>query len=477
MTAPAPSTLPRDRFRSDRPPVAGPDDEAARDDASLPARDLTVDLLRAIAIAAVAVGHWLVVVPSYADGRFDGVNALATVPAMRPLTWLFQVMPLFFVVGGVANAASWERARRAGDRYGDWLRTRLERLVVPAAVMVAAGAAAAAGLRAGGVAGDVVEPIAWLITVPVWFLAVYVLVVAVAPVGWWAHRRWGTTRVVVTLTAASAAVDALRLTGGAWAEAVAAVSFLLVFGVAQHLGFAWYDGRLLRARGTGWALLGVGLGALVALTTVGPYPVSLVGYPGVEVENNAPPTITLIALGLAQTGAALLLRPRLARALERRSVQAFALVLNGNAMTVLLWHFVALVLASVVALPLGLVPVHPDGSAAWWLTRVVWVLLLAVVTVPIVAVAGRVERRPVAVTGRGEERPVGFVLLAVPVLSWAFVRITLDGLSVADGPWGIPVATLALLGVGAWLIGSPAPRPVGVGSFRSRSDAHRGSAP
>lgn len=473
------------------PPVGGGGDAP-------PVRDLTVDLLRAFAIVAVAVGHWLVVVPSYADGRFDGVNALATVPAMRPLTWLFQVMPLFFVVGGVANAASWDRARRRGETYGTWLRTRLDRLIVPAVAMVGAWAALAAGLRAGGVDAALVEPMAWLVTVPIWFLAVYVLVVALAPAGWWAHRRWGVLPVVGVLTAAAVGVDAVRLGGGPTGEAIASVSFVLVFGVAQHLGFAWYDGTLLaRRRVVGWSSLLGGLGALVALTTVGPYPVSLVGYPGVEVANNAPPTVTLIALGLAQTGAALLLRPVLARALERRPVQAFALVLNRNAMTVLLWHFTVLVVVAVVALPLGWVPVHPDGSAAWWLTRVVWVVVLATVAVPVVAVAGRVERRR-AVRGRprtgsghratptvasrpeslgpdrfrarnhahrgpvpGSGRVDGIgatwsAVVAVPVLAWSFGRITLEGLSVADGPWGVPTVSLALLALGTVLVRSRA---------------------
>ena len=64
-----------------------------------------------IAMVLVAVGHWLVVVPRYENGRFDGVNALETVPLMGQLTWLFQVMPLFFAVGGFAGAASWRSAR------------------------------------------------------------------------------------------------------------------------------------------------------------------------------------------------------------------------------------------------------------------------------------------------------------------------------------------------------------------------------
>ncbi len=417
--------------------------------AERPTRDLSVDLMRAVAMVAVALGHWLVVVPSYADGRFDGVNALAEVPLMRPLTWLFQVMPLFFVVGGVANAASWATTRARGGTYGAWLRTRLARLVRPAALLFVVGAGLAALLRLGGVPADAVEPVAWLVVVPVWFLAVYVLVVAVAPPLWAAHQRWGLT-VAVALAGAAGVVDALRLAG---VPGVAYVNFLLVFGVAQQVGFAWYDGRLVRPRTTGWALLVGGLGALWLLTHVGPYPVSLVGYPGDGVANNAPPTVTLIALGLAQTGLALVLRPRLLRALERRPVQVAVVALNRNAMTILLWHFTALVLVALVALPWGLVPDHPAGSGAWWLTRVAMAAVCGLVLVPLVALAGRVERAPDVPVAPGQ--PAGRSLLAAGLLAVAFALVTLGGLNGAGplvGPLGVPLLAGGLFTAGAVLV-------------------------
>ena len=65
----------------------------------------------------VAAGHWLVVVPSFGGGRFGGVNALEAVPLMRGLTWVFQVMPLFFAIGGYAGAASWASHTRRGGPY------------------------------------------------------------------------------------------------------------------------------------------------------------------------------------------------------------------------------------------------------------------------------------------------------------------------------------------------------------------------
>jgi hypothetical protein len=147
-----------------------------------------VDLVRAVAIVAVAVGHWLVVVPSYRDGHFDGVNALHRGDAR--LTWLFQVMPLFFAVGGYANAVSWRSARRRGESYAAWLHTRLVRLVRPTAVLFGVWATGAAALRVAGVDPDLVHTLAWIVVVPVWFLAVYLVVVALAPALLVAHDRW-----------------------------------------------------------------------------------------------------------------------------------------------------------------------------------------------------------------------------------------------------------------------------------------------
>src|SRR3954470_3526907 len=86
-------------------------------DATPDSRDRYIDFLRGLAIIAVAIGHWLVVVPSYHDGKFDGINALEAVPLMHWLSWIFQVMPLFFIVGGCSNAVSWRSARRRSE---DW---------------------------------------------------------------------------------------------------------------------------------------------------------------------------------------------------------------------------------------------------------------------------------------------------------------------------------------------------------------------
>jgi hypothetical protein len=128
--------------------------------------------------------------------------------------------------------------------------------------------------------------------------------------------------------------------------------------------------------------------------------------------------------------------------------------MNRNAMTILLWHFTALVLAAVVLLPLGVVPSPREGSGAWWLVRIAAVPVLALVLAPIVVLAGRVERRPAgpARCPRWSWGPV----VAVPLVATACALVTLDGLSTA-GPLGLPVIPAALLLGGTALLAPAAP--------------------
>jgi hypothetical protein len=92
-------------------------------------RDRYVDLLRAAAILAVVTGHGLTAAVIVQDGRLSGINALEVLPWARPLTWLFQVMPVFFLVGGYANAASWSSHQRRGGAGVSWVRSRMFRLL------------------------------------------------------------------------------------------------------------------------------------------------------------------------------------------------------------------------------------------------------------------------------------------------------------------------------------------------------------
>ena len=94
-------------------------------------RNRYVDFLRAVSILMVVTGHWLVAAPWLQDGNFVPGDLLEMRPETQWLTWLFQVMPIFFIVGGYANAVSLESADRKGLRYADWLAGRPEQFAPP----------------------------------------------------------------------------------------------------------------------------------------------------------------------------------------------------------------------------------------------------------------------------------------------------------------------------------------------------------
>ena len=49
-------------------------------------------------------------------------------------------------------------------------------------------------------------------------------------------------------------------------------------------------------------------------------------------------------------------------------------------MALYLWHMIPVVIVALVAYPAGLLPQPPEGTGAWWLVRLEWVVVLSVVT-------------------------------------------------------------------------------------------------
>ena len=94
-------------------------------------RNRYVDFLRAASILVVIIGHWLISAVHFVDGDLAFEHLFEIQPWTQWLTWLFQVMPIFFIVGGYANAVSLESAKRKQIGYAGWLAARLNRLVTP----------------------------------------------------------------------------------------------------------------------------------------------------------------------------------------------------------------------------------------------------------------------------------------------------------------------------------------------------------
>jgi fucose 4-O-acetylase-like acetyltransferase len=102
-----------------------------------PDRDRYADFLRVLSISLVVLGHWLAAVVLVRDGELVTGRLHALVPWTQWLTWVFQVMPVFFIVGGFVNARSWSRAARDKQSWSAWTRRRCQRLLVPLFPLVA----------------------------------------------------------------------------------------------------------------------------------------------------------------------------------------------------------------------------------------------------------------------------------------------------------------------------------------------------
>jgi fucose 4-O-acetylase-like acetyltransferase len=416
-------------------------------------RDRYVDLLRAASIIMVVSGHWLVIDLSVENGSVSGQNVLGILDWTHWATWVFQVMPVFFFVGGFANAASWDSHRRKrGGRWVPWALERTDRLLRPTTAFLALGVAVVVVARLGGLDPAFLDRAAWLVTIALWFLAVYVVLSAFSPLLIAAHERWG-SRVVVALIGGVVLVDVLRL--GLGMEWVGVANFALGWLVFQQLGFLWRDGDLTRNRLLAPAAAVLGFGTLVAVTTIGPYPVSMVSVPGEELDNTGPTTFALVALGITQMGAALTVRPFFDRWLERARVWVAVVGVNAVILTIYLWHLVPVVVAGVLLLSFPDLPQPAPESATWLPLRPAWMAALAVLLVPMVLAASVIERR----AGSRDRPPQeGYGLpsavamaLGVAAVSVGLAMITIGGLH-GDGPLGLPLGAIAAYVPGVVLV-------------------------
>jgi peptidoglycan/LPS O-acetylase OafA/YrhL len=359
--------------------------------ATPPERNRYVDCLRAVSILFVVIGHWLVATLYYADGELTPGHLLETNPQMHWLTWLFQVMPIFFIVGGYSNGVSLESARTRGVGYAGWLAARLNRLVAPLLVVLVAWAGISLVLGIAGVDARTIQFVSRASLIPTWFLAIYVMIVILAPLAYRFWRRagflsfWAFVATAVLVDAAFFAADMEWL---GWSN------YFWVWLAVHQLGFAWRDGRLPGAPAL-LALSALGLATLYLLIFEGPYPLAMVSSPGEGVSNTLPPKITLITLGVAQFGLLLAIEGPMRRALDNVRLWAATVLINSMIMTVYLWHMS--VLAALTAalyyfggFGLGVEP----GTAAWWYTRPLWIGFLLVVLLPVATALAAVERSP-----------------------------------------------------------------------------------
>jgi Acyltransferase family len=412
-----------------------------------PERNRYVDFLRAFSILAVVVGHWLVAAPSMKDGAVTGGHLLGILPWTQWLTWGFQVMPLFFLVGGFSNGISWAANSRKGGTYSAWYSGRLQRLINPVLPLFLIWTLFALFGTAAGVDRKIVALAAQLALIPVWFLAVYLMVAAVVPFTHAAWKRYGMLSFWVLMSSA-VAIDVASLKFGV--PYINFLNFGFVWLAVHQLGYAWSEGHFARPpRAFAWGV--GGLSALGLLVGLGPYPVAMIGVPGEGLSNSMPPTLALLSLGIAQTGFALALEPAARRMLDNIKVWTAVVLLNGMIMTVYLWHLTAFVLVLVAAWLLGGVGLAVEpGSSAWWLARPIWFALYIATLFPLIAKFARFER-----AGKGAQSEVPHWRLITGLLLVCAGLAASAAVSIASplGVTGVRLWVVALPFIGAAFVG------------------------
>ncbi|MFI6245608.1 acyltransferase [Streptomyces sp. NPDC051016] len=353
-------------------------------------RDRCVDFLRAWAIVLVVLGHWLITaLVREPDGRITAPELLATVPWTQWLTLAFQIMPLFFLAGGHAAGGSWARARAAGDTAAGWLGRRALRLLLPTGVYSALVLLAVGICSAVGVDPDTLALVGWAMAMQFWFLPVYLLLSALTPPLYAAHRRWGLL-VPPVMGAVALVADVLVLT--VHAPYLGLLDYVLVWGVAYQLGFCWRDGLLTRSRLLPLVMASSGAVAFAALVALGPFPVSLILVTGQTPNNTDPPSAAMLAWVVAQVGLCLLVAPAVRRLLERERVWRLVRPVGAVSMTLYLWHMLPVLAVAAAFYLTGLAPEPVLGSAAWWGLRLPWLLLLGAVLTGVVAALRPLDR-------------------------------------------------------------------------------------
>jgi peptidoglycan/LPS O-acetylase OafA/YrhL len=383
-------------------------------------RNRYLDFLRVLALFVVVYGHFLMAAVVVDGGSVRIENALAGRPWLQWATWALQVMPLFFIVGGFVNAASWESARNRGEGYGTWLGSRTRRLVAPTIAFVGVWTVAALALARSGLDMSYVALGSQVVAVPVWFLAVYLLVIIIAPMTYRLHRRFG-IGALVTLLAAALVMDNLV----AAVPAAGWLNYVFVWGAVHQLGYLWRDG-VFAHRFAGPVLAIGSFALLLTMVLGGPYAVAMVG---VEGANTGPPNLALVVLGLMQLGVARTVEPVMRRVLERPKPWTAVIAANGLAMTVYLWHMTALVAMVTMGLFFEnpLLRIEPM-TGAWWATRPLWFGLLTVLVIPLVVAFRRFDR-----TERQSAVSAPVAILAATSASIAFAALASRGFHPATG--------------------------------------------
>lgn len=392
-------------------------------------RNRAADFYRTVAICFVVLGHWILVAPYVPEKELELRNILAIQSWTQYLTWLFQVMPVFFFVGGYSNAASWSSARSTPEKRRNWATARLSRLLLPVLPLVLVWALAATISFFVGVEPELAKATSRAALIPVWFLAVYIMITLVVPVTFALWERIGLWSISI-FAAIAILIDVVGIGFGQgwlrWAN------YAPIWLAVHQLGYWWWRGSIGNKGIFVLFLIGV-IWSSVLLGYAG-YPISMVSVPGEEFSNTRPPTTAMLAIGSLQISLLLLMVRPVNAWLQRELPWVAVIILAQHIMTIYLWHLTVVIAVVGLSLVLGGIGLTVEpGSGAWWFYRPLWITVLISLLLPFIAIFGRFEAdaRQLSNSSAGKLQ----VGLGAVVTCAGLTVLALDGIS-SDRPPG-----------------------------------------
>ena len=407
-------------------------------------RNRAADFFRSSSIIVVIVGHWLMAAPYVDTSGISMDHILARASWTHWLTWALQVMPIFFFVGGFSNGITWDAADRDGRGYRGWLGARLQRLLYPVVILMVFWTVLAIIAHRVGISSEAIKVGSQIALVPTWFLAIYSVIIILAPLARMAWKKWGSSTLII-LVCLSVGGDLLYFQLGL--KALGWANYLFVWLAVHQLGFAWLDRRYTSKKAILiWITCGFLL--LIFMTQAGPWPISLVGVPGAEVSNTTPPHLPLLALAAVQFGLVLALENRINRALKNIKRWSLIIMLNGMIMTIFLWHSTVMMLAFGLAILTGGIGLYSVPlSFDWWVSRLLWIGIFSIALMPFVATFLRFEVSSLS----GSKSPSAWRSVSGTGLMAGGLAVLAYGGIADSNITGINVVALSLFFAGAYL--------------------------
>jgi Acyltransferase family len=403
--------------------IPSPTELAARTPAD---RDRALDVIRIVSLIGVVAGHTVMAISVIRNHVLIWDNLLTTSVVFQAVTWILQIMPLFFFAGAAASLSSW----RPGTNWGGWLMKRCTRLFRPVFYYLGFWAVALTVLYPV-LPQHIYEPVAGVSIQLLWFLGAYVLVLAAMPALARITTRARFVAGVAGVYGTIAVIDAVRLH---W-PAASALGYLnlgvwlipAMFGVAYRRGLLSGRGALTTAAGV--------LAVNVALVCWGPYEISMVGTGDHRLSNTSPPSLLLAGHAIILSAMAIAAMPAITRWAQRPRVWWWTTVGNSGAMTLYLWHMPALLGMHLLFDCLG----HPryPGQPDFVAISVMQLLLMVAAVAVLFVVLRPLENKPLsgwdgapAITSTGRGVAAGLLLCVAGVATLAAIKWGLkdDGL-------------------------------------------------